>query len=78
MKSEAEARVVISPARTKLEKQIYIHFLCLGALVCNHVGEGAKATGMIKALHAVLDEGSEGDEGFGGGFWEVSALFVSA
>lgn len=69
---EVEVAVEVPPVRSKLERQVYTHFLCLGAMVYNHVGEGAKATGMVKALHAVLDEGGEGDEGLGGGVWEVS------
>lgn len=69
---KVEPAVVEAPKRTQLERQVYTHFLCLGSMVHNHVGEGAKATGMVKSLHAVLDEGTEGDAGLGGGVWEVS------
>lgn len=73
-----EVVVEVPAVRSKLDRQIYTHFLCLGATVFNHLGEGAKATGMVKSLHAVLDEGGDGDEGLGGGVWEVSLSSFSS
>lgn len=70
--------VPVPPERSQLEKQVYTHFLCLGSMVHNHLGDGLKATGMIKALHAVLDEGTEGDAGLGGGVWQVRDQACSA
>lgn len=61
--------------KTKLERQMLLHYLCLAALVLNHVGEGARAGGVVKVLHTEMDVGESnatGSDALGGGVWEVS------
>lgn len=57
--------------KTALDRTLLAHALLLVALARNHLGQGSHAGLLVKRLHGLLDEGSKGWEGKGGGLMEV-------
>lgn len=60
-----------SAPKTALDRTLLAHALLLVALARNHLGQGSHAGLLVKRLHRLLDEGSKGWEGKGGGLMEV-------